>query len=942
MGAMFTPVVLLCVFAAADGHERELQPSVPIAPPSAPVPTIAYPSGPSPRPRGPLSGTAASDSYDNPFRGPDDNGKGAFPKPGTGAGTSPSFAYPLTLPGMTMYDVESGSASGALGAPGRAVRRLVSRRARLALGLLAALGIFALYARPAPSWRVVEDAYEAGVQYDTGAAEAWAGGGDDDDFAEPAAARLRDAYVVDARGDHFYPHRTEPIAPAHPDMGRLAPARDVFADVDLKSHFRAPSSVPFPPERLRAVVGPREVERATEPRLPGDTWAERWDAPEGWDAPRQDLPKVQWAGFERGDQWETADERETRNERREAVRRAFAWAWQGYKDHAWGHDEIKPVTQVPSDPFNGWGASIVDTLDTILLMGFPDEYTLCRPHVNQLNFDWVRGRDWARNYVDEADPEGDVWVALRDRSVGLPVFETGIRYLGGLLGAYDLSGDRLLLERATDLADVLGRAFNTAAGLPVGRMDPGSDAPQLTLGQVSLAEVGSMTLELVRLGQLTGNRTWFDLAHRAVEFIDTHVAPRSLFPPLVPMWFMPSTLLALPATAAKGSLKSNGFTLGGLADSYYEYLVKAYQLLGATDVSRMYRRLYEGSIDAAKELLLREITTVPGRELVTFGKHEAGRYILETEHLSCFAGAMLGLGARLLDRPADLDDAQRFTQSCYWLSAATPTGLQPEVVEFFPTEDGAYENVTMDGKPYLAGLDPDHLTTADLMLVHKDNNGVLRWRKDGTKVDLASLKGDGPVAYRQRLRGSPPGSRKVSGRGLNRPETIESIFYMFRLTGDRKWQEKGWKMFVSWAAAARVPGGMSSVLDVTRADYEHGDNMESFMFAETLKYHFLLQSDPSVLSLDDYVLNTEAHPLLATDAIAPGSQGLWTAPAAQDLGARAQGTDVQKWMRLEVLDDLRARKGKKKSSGPAGGGGRGMGAPRLPKQEVKGDMVRQE
>lgn len=57
----------------------------------------------------------------------------------------------------------------------------------------------------------------------------------------------------------------------------------------------------------------------------------------------------------------------------------------------------------------------------------------------------------------------------------------------------------------------------------------------------------------------------------------------------------------------------------------------------------------------------------------------------------------------------------------------------------------------------------------------------------------------------------------------------------YRLTGDRKWQEKGWKMFVSWMSAAKVEGGISSIHDVTKKEYYHSDNMESFMFAETFK-----------------------------------------------------------------------------------------------------------
>lgn len=59
----------------------------------------------------------------------------------------------------------------------------------------------------------------------------------------------------------------------------------------------------------------------------------------------------------------------------------------------------------------------------------------------------------------------------------------------------------------------------------------------------------------------------------------------------------------------------------------------------------------------------------------------------------------------------------------------------------------------------------------------------------------------------------------------------------YRLTGDRKWQEKGWKMYVSWVTAAKVAAGLSSIDDVTKDldKLRYSDNMESFAFAETFK-----------------------------------------------------------------------------------------------------------
>ena len=89
-----------------------------------------------------------------------------------------------------------------------------------------------------------------------------------------------------------------------------------------------------------------------------------------------------------------------------------------------------------------------------------------------------------------------------------------------------------------------------------------------------------------------------------------------------------------------------------------------------------------------------------------------------------------------------------------------------------------------------------------------------------------------------------------------------------------------------------------------------------------IRYHFLLQSEPDVLSLDDYVLNTEAHPLIANPDFKSGHGRFWHPPAdpSAGLGVRGQGTDVQKWKRLEVIQRSRG-------SGPVagGGGGRGMG-----------------
>jgi mannosyl-oligosaccharide alpha-1,2-mannosidase len=103
---------------------------------------------------------------------------------------------------------------------------------------------------------------------------------------------------------------------------------------------------------------------------------------------------------------------------------------------------------------------------------------------------------------------------------------------------------------------------------------------------------------------------------------------------------------------------------------------------------------------------------------------------------------------------------------------------------------------------------------------------------------------------------------------LLRPETVESLMYMYRVTGDSKYQDWGWEMFQAWEKHSKVAsGGYACLVDVTVGDgqlVEKKDKMESFWLAETLKYLYLLFSPPSVMPLEEWLFNTEAHPLRMT------------------------------------------------------------------------------
>ena len=88
----------------------------------------------------------------------------------------------------------------------------------------------------------------------------------------------------------------------------------------------------------------------------------------------------------------------------------------------------------------------------------------------------------------------------------------------------------------------------------------------------------------------------------------------------------------------------------------------------------------------------------------------------------------------------------------------------------------------------------------------------------------------------------------------DRPEAIESVFIMYRITGDPIWRERGWKMWTAINKTTRTNYGYSSTSDATSEIPLLMDEMESFWLAETLKYFYLLFSTPDTISLDEYVL----------------------------------------------------------------------------------------
>ncbi len=98
-----------------------------------------------------------------------------------------------------------------------------------------------------------------------------------------------------------------------------------------------------------------------------------------------------------------------------------------------------------------------------------------------------------------------------------------------------------------------------------------------------------------------------------------------------------------------------------------------------------------------------------------------------------------------------------------------------------------------------------------------------------------------------------------------RPETAESLFILNKLTGDPTYRDWGWEIWTAIDKGCKTEVGYGALSDVQRPGARIDDRMESFFLAETIKYLYLLQDPDTIIDLDKYVFNTEAHPLKIFD-----------------------------------------------------------------------------
>ncbi|KAA0059340.1 mannosyl-oligosaccharide 1,2-alpha-mannosidase MNS1 [Cucumis melo var. makuwa] len=438
-------------------------------------------------------------------------------------------------------------------------------------------------------------------------------------------------------------------------------------------------------------------------------------------------------------------------ERREKVKEAAIHAWNSYEKYAWGQDELQPQSKSGINSFGGLGATIVDSLDTLYIMGLDEQFQ--------------RAKEWVANSLDF------------NKNYDASVFETTIRVVGGLLSAYDLSGDKLFLDKAVDIADRLLPAWDTPSGIPynfINLVDGRPHNPSWTGGFSILADAATEQLEFISLSQRTGDPKY----QQKVENVITQLNKNFPDDGLLPIYIDPNE--------GKGSHAT--ITFGAMGDSFYEYLLKVWIHGNKTSAVKHYREMWEKSMTGLSSLVRR---TTPSA--FTYICEKSGASLSDKmDELACFAPGMIALGSSGYDSEESkkfLTLAEELAWTCYNFYQTTPTKLAGENYFFYSGEDMSV----------------------------------------GTSWNIL------------------------------RPETVESLFYLWRLTGNKTYKEWGWNIFQAFEKNSRVESGYVGLKDVNTGVKDN--MMQSFFLAETLKYIYLLFTPPSVIPLDEWVFNTEAHPL---------------------------------------------------------------------------------
>lgn len=401
------------------------------------------------------------------------------------------------------------------------------------------------------------------------------------------------------------------------------------------------------------------------------------------------------------------------------------------------------------------------------------------------------------------------------KDVSVSFFETVIRCVGTMVTMYDITDDDLYLDHLRVLMDSLLPAFETQPlGFPASdvNLESGLLGINSCNGEcVVFADIASVQLEFNAACDRLRDYKYCERSDHVIDMLDPQHPHYALSGEVALEGHYPIEI------GLDGHLASTTYRWGAMGDSFYEYLLKLwiYETVSRRQHAADLGYFYDARRGAQYKRMYITAVDAMLEHLYSFNEASGLWYISEIEgdrkrakmdELACFVGGNLAL-ASYWNITGDLEKSQRY------LDAAVS------------------------------------LTETCYQMWH------------GTKSGLAPEF----VVFNEK------GMRSGSGSDyyLLRPETVESLFYLYRITQDEVYRERGYEIYQSIERNCRIDDKrgrgyapvdrVSSKPRVFKSGMDHVMVMHSFFLSETLKYLYLLFSDDQLVRLDQVVFNTEAH-----------------------------------------------------------------------------------
>lgn len=570
----------------------------------------------------------------------------------------------------------------------------------------------------------------------------------------------------------------------------------------------------------------------------------------------------------------------------EAVKDVFMTSWRAYYRLALGSDELKPISKYPSSRGVSRANTMLESLDMLYILNQTEEVAKVVSFIQEIDF-----------------------THSKEPLVDLP--QSVERSLGSLISAYELSGHQepVFLTKATELANFLLRAFDTPNRIPVLKFPWQSKLNnRFPFQDSSLGQLGSVSLEFLRLSQLTKDEKYT----RAAEHIyKTAFDSIGLFDIdyLLPTVIDASGCVLLPKEQVHSGKHAQGYeVMKTIHDKkyvhclqtnkflpiasqkslfsadfrslpFYSNMLKFYQLLGGSDSTPdfAFSKHLVNSFDRIRKLMIfTPALPNPAKERFSFvnsfstESHYDARTSERVVNIvpdytmhqsSCALGSVFALMGKIFDDGDYINIAADITRGCAHLSQLL--GVMPESVHVRSCPEGPCEfdpSIPWDRARKTPKAESALGVSVDDSIIDQDAS------ERSTKVYIFSgEETSDPVHTTEKwvtdsvlpeyIDGADPSYNLSS-------EVIESIFYLYRVTGDDLWRQKGldlWKSTLRTVkgSSAKGVGQISSLSNIFT--YEPLDALPAEWFGKHLKFYYLLFQDESMFNLDDYVFTSGGH-----------------------------------------------------------------------------------